>query len=103
MSRRKKLVPPPDWVVVEEVTINNRTITAGTEVSIEGERGRYRFMKKVIRPELGVEWLDFWGGPKGFEQWRSFPESRVKRVHRINTTGKNLLKERKENNEQDAA
>ena len=87
---------PNDWLVEHEVIINNRHVTSGSEVSIKGERGRFRFIHKVIRPERGVEWLDFWGGPKGHEQHRSFRQDRVRRVHRIKTTPKALLEARKD-------
>lgn len=95
MAKRKALPSPPDWEERDTAVIHGRTLTRGTEVSIIGERGRYRFLKQVDRPGRGLSWLDFWGGPKGSEQWRSFRADRVKRVHRINTTGANLLKARK--------
>jgi hypothetical protein len=96
MPKRRKLpTPPPDWIEHLEATVNGRVLTPGTEVSIRGERGRFRFIKRIERPGQGLEWLDFWGGPKGAEQWRSFYPERVKTVHRINKTGKNLLAERK--------
>jgi hypothetical protein len=96
MARKSKAKPlPPDWVIESEATINNRKVVPGTEVSIKGERGRFRFIQRVVRPERGVEWLDFWGGPKGSEAWRSFHPDKVKRIHRIKTTGKSLLEERK--------
>lgn len=96
MSRRRKPAPlPPDWVESLEATVNGRILTPGTEVSIRGERGRFRFMKRVTRPERGIEWLEFWGGPKHSEQWRSFYPDRVRRVHRIRTTDKALVAARK--------
>jgi len=92
MARRKKsnVNLPPDWHESFEAEANGRHITPGTEVSIRGERGRFRFMKKVTR-DNGREWLDFWGGPKGAEAWRSFSEDRIKRVHRIGKTDKALV------------
>lgn len=96
MARRRSNVNlPPDWHEYLDATVNGRLLAPGTEVSVRGERGRFRFIKRVRRDD-GREWLDFWGGPKGAAQWRSFPASQVRRVHRINTTPENLLKERKE-------
>lgn len=78
-----------------EMTVNNRHVSKGTELSIQGERGRYRFVKHVTNGQ--AVWIDVWGGPKGREQMRSFRPERVKRVHYKNTTGKSLLEERKAN------
>lgn len=91
MPRKKNVVNlPPDWHEHDHAEANGRHITPGTEVSIRGERGRFRFLKRVTR-DSGAEWLDFWGGPKGAEAWRSFSADRVKRVHRINKTDKALV------------
>lgn len=93
--RRRRVADPSDWVASAEFTANGRTITRGTEVSIKGERGRFRFVKHITRPERGIEWLDFWGGPKDRESFRSFDPARIRTVHRLATTGENLLKLRK--------
>jgi hypothetical protein len=95
---RRKASPkalPPDWIERTEARIHGRIVEPGTELSIRGERGRFRFLKHVERPERGIEWLDVWGGPRKCEQWRSFHPSQVRRVHRINTTPKGLLDARK--------
>jgi hypothetical protein len=96
MARSKKLGErlPPDWHTSQEATVNGRLLAPGTEVSIKGERGRFRFLKRVVR-DSGADWLDFWGGPKGCESWRSFPVERVRRVHRIPRTDKGVLDARK--------
>lgn len=86
--------PNPSWVENDEFQINGRNIVKGTEVSIRGERGRFRFMKHVKTDT--AEWVDVVGGTKGVSMWRSFEVSRVKTVHRKNKTPENLLKERKE-------
>ncbi|WGH21135.1 hypothetical protein SEA_CASSIA_62 [Arthrobacter phage Cassia] len=86
MARKKSNVNlPADWHEHDHAEANGRHITPGTEVSIKGERGRFRFIKRVVR-DSGVEWLDFWGGPKGSPAWRSFGADQIRRVHRINTT-----------------
>lgn len=96
MPRRRKAALPPDWLESREAVINGRRLAPGTELSIRGERGRFRFVKHVSRPERGVEWIDVWGGPRHHEQMRSFRPSQVRRVHRIPKTDKGLLKARKE-------
>lgn len=85
--------PNPSWIESEEIQINGRNITKGTEVSIRGERGRFRFMKHVKTDK--AEWVDVVGGTTGVRMWRSFEVSRVKTVHRKNKTPENLIKERK--------
>ena len=97
MPRRKTLGQrlPADWHERQDAVVNGRHLAPGTEVSITGERGRFRFVKRVVR-DSGVEWLDFWGGPKGHEQLRSFAPSRIRTVHRIAKTNKALLQARKE-------
>lgn len=94
MGRKKfKQTLPPDWHEFYFAEANGRHMTPGTEVSISGERGRFRFVKRVVRGH--TEWLDFWGGPKGCEQLRSFYPDRVKRVHRINKSDKALAAQHK--------
>jgi len=80
---------PAHWVVSEEFQINGRNISVGTELSITGESGRFLFIKHVKTPN--AEWIDVRGGRKGFETWRSFYIDRVKTVHRISKTRKNLV------------
>lgn len=78
-----------------ELQVHGRNVAPGTELSIKGERGRFRFVKHVTTAT--TEWIDVWGGPKGREQMRSFRPEQVKTVHYKNMTGKNLLAERKQN------
>jgi hypothetical protein len=99
MGRRKASVPtgprPNDgWTCLYEIQVNGRNVTKGTELKIRGVRGRFRFMKHV-KTET-TEWIDVWGGPKGAENWRSFPLDMVKTVHVKNTTVGNLAKEYKQ-------
>ena len=99
VTRRKKNEkennPSKDWTITQEIQVNGRNVSAGTELKISGERGRFRFMRHIQTP-AGVEWIDVWGGPKGAEQWRSFRLVRVKRVHYKNQTIGNLAAEYKE-------
>lgn len=101
MGRKRKQVGPAepcpnaDWVYATEIQINGRNVSAGTELKITGERGRYRFIRQVTT-DKGVEWIDVWGGTKGAEQWRSFRLEKVKRVHYKNQTVGNLAAEYKQ-------
>jgi hypothetical protein len=67
-----------NWIVSEECRINNKIVTPGTELSIRGERGRFKFLKHVINSEH--EWIDVLSSTN---QFRSFPRDKVKTVHRI--------------------
>jgi hypothetical protein len=82
------------WTIQTEIQINGRNVSEGTELKIRGVRGRFRFIKHV-KTET-AEWIDVWGGPKGSENWRSYPLDRVKTVHVKNTTVANLAKEYKQ-------
>jgi len=107
MGRRRSNVPqgprPNDeWRYIDEMQINGRNVSKGTELKIKGERGRFRFVLFIVTPK--AEWLDVWGGPKGSECLRSFRLSKVKTVHYKNQTVTNLaaeykqkIKEKKEN------
>lgn len=93
MGRRKKTAEQrladaqPNWVIKTEIKINGRNVEAGTELSIDGERGRFRFVKHVTTPN--AEWIDVVGGPNNHKQYRSFRPERVKRVHWKNKTREN--------------
>lgn len=65
-----------------------RKLDVGTEVSISGERGRFRFTgsSTTARGRLVYHFI---GGIDGHEQMRSFYPERVKRVHRIPRTRAN--------------
>lgn len=81
--------PSASWTVVTEYRVHGRLITPGSEVSVHGERGRFRFIKHVTT-EAGVEWLDFIGGPNKAPMFRSFRSDKIKRVHRIMKTRESL-------------
>lgn len=67
-----------NWVVSLECRINNKIVAEGTELSIRGERGRFKFLKHVVNSDH--EWIDVLGTSG---QFRSFAVDRVKTVHRI--------------------
>lgn len=62
-----------------------RHLEPGTEVSIKGERGRFRFVAHVVS-DSGAEWIDVIGGSKGVRMFRSFRPDRIKVVHTKRTT-----------------
>ena len=95
MGKKKKVVThPTSWIVSNEIQVNGRIVSVGTEVSISGESGRFRFMKHVKTDT--AEWIDVIGGKKGYSVYRSFTVDRVKTVHYKNKTDKNIVKELKE-------
>lgn len=86
MGRKKKNgVETPDlsahWVRTETFMANGRHIEKGTELSIQGERGRFKFVQHVYNPNLDVEWIDVVGGKKGIKEFRAFRPTQIKRVH----------------------
>jgi hypothetical protein len=94
-SKKKGVSPASDrvdpsagWTRSETYTANGRSLERGTEVSIRGERGRFRFLLHTVT-EKGVEWVDVMGGPKGAEKYRSFRPDRIRTVHRIQRTRAN--------------
>jgi hypothetical protein len=86
--------PNDSWVYSEEIQVNGRNVTHGTELKIAGQRGRFRFLRH-IKTET-TEWVDVWGGPKGAENWRSYSLDKIKRVHYKNRTVENLAVEYKQ-------
>lgn len=62
-----------------------RRLEPGTEVSITGEKGRFRFVNESITSTDKVVY-NFVGGIDGHECFRSFYPSKIKRVHRIPKT-----------------
>jgi hypothetical protein len=87
--KAKKLNTNPFGITTNDTfKFNGRTLTKGTEVSIRGQRGRFRFVGHVTHPN-GNQWLDFIGGKKGCEAWRSFGPESIRTVHRINRTRAN--------------
>lgn len=71
-----------------EVIVHGRVLEPGTEVSIAGERGRFRFVKSA-RTTSGRVTCDFIGPDDQTKCWRSFYPERIKTVHRLNRTRAN--------------
>lgn len=84
-KRKSKPQRPADWTITEEIRVHGRVVKPGTEVSIKGERGRFRFIEHVLT-EAGAEWISVVGGPKGVITQRAFHPDRVKTVHAKRTT-----------------
>lgn len=89
MSRKKKVAesapalpsPTAHWITSEEIVIHGRHVVRGSELSIKGERGRFNFIKHVLNPKTGSEWVDVVGGAVGYRTMRSFSIDRIRRVH----------------------
>jgi hypothetical protein len=87
----RKINPLPEhWAVSHEFNWNGRHIQAGTELSIKGVSGRFRFIKYVNTGS--AKWVDVVGGRKGVTTFRSFRPERIKTVHRVNKTRENAKK-----------
>lgn len=87
--RRVPVASVPDdgrAVSLEWRAPTGRIVRPGTELSITGLKGRFRFMRHVRLPD-GREWLDVVGGKttsKGtVELDRAVRPDRVRTVHRI--------------------
>jgi hypothetical protein len=76
---------PAEWNVADTYVVHGRTLEVGTEFSVKGEPGRFRFEKHVTLDD-GREWIDCWGGARKVVMWRSFRPERVKTVHRLKKT-----------------
>lgn len=88
MNKKKHVLSlPAGWVVSEEIQIHGRNVLKGTELSVKGEPGRFRFIKHVKTETK--EWVDVVGGKKGYKTFRSFDISRIKTVHYKNKTREN--------------
>lgn len=72
--------PSKHWTRTTQTQINGRHVTPGTELTVSGQRGRFRFLEHVTT-EQGIEWLWVIGGAKGYETFRAFRPEAVKRVH----------------------
>lgn len=69
-----------NWTLTHAIKLRGRRVTPGVELSLRGERGRFRFERHVANSATGTEWLDL-RGPNG--EWRSVREERVRTVHRV--------------------
>lgn len=79
-----------DWTIASHTRVNGRVLTPGRELTIRGERGRFRFVKHVRNERTGTEWIDVYGGAKGHETVRSFRPGRVRTVANARTMRGNV-------------
>jgi hypothetical protein len=63
------------------LTVGTRTIEAGEEVKVAGERGRFRFLAHVTS-SAAQEWVDVWGPASGAPKARSFTIDRIRPLPR---------------------
>jgi hypothetical protein len=88
--RRKKIkpAPPKPGVTVSEATvINGRNVVRGTELSIKGVRGRFKFVSHTsyLKDDGSTgEYINVLGGYGGIVLSRTFLPEKVKTVHRKN-------------------
>ena len=78
-------VAPVDVTRHESVKLEGHALLeGGAEVSIKGQRGRFRFAEYVEGPTS--DWLTVWGPVSGDgqrAQWRSFSPGKLRTVHRL--------------------
>lgn len=75
-----------NWTTTEEYQHNGRWMRPGTEISIEGIRGRCRFVRHVVNNDTGAEWIDCFDIHK---HYRAFQPKRIKTVHHTTRTREN--------------
>jgi hypothetical protein len=73
-------------VTVTEIKVNGRQVVRGTELTIRGWSGRYRFQYAHVGDDGAVSEVVTYGGsgdPRGRRQYRSTTVGRIRTVHRI--------------------
>ncbi len=87
---RTRPTPPVPFTVTETFTPEGRApLSPGTELSVRGERGRFKFIHHCTNDRTGEGWITVWGPLSGDgqrAQWRSFDPARVRTVHRLRKT-----------------
>lgn len=68
------------------IRINGRVVEPGTELSVRGWRGRYRYQYARLVEAGAVVEITAYGGPDGHGTYRSCRPDRVRTVHRIPKT-----------------
>lgn len=64
----------------DPIKVNGRILDEGTEVTIKGERGRFRYTGIVNPDGSGT----FYGGMNGYGMFRAFHFNKISRVHTKN-------------------
>lgn len=80
--KRTKMIRPKSLPEGPAVVVRGRELMRGTEVSIRGERGRFRFVKSSVT-SAGRVVCDFIGPSEAHAAWRSFYPERIRTVHRV--------------------
>ncbi|MGH3956533.1 MAG: DUF7246 family protein [Mycobacterium sp.] len=80
--KRTRIIQPKSLAEGPPVMVRGRELARGAEVSIRGERGRFRFVKSSLTSEGRIV-CDFIGPSEAHAAWRSFYVDRIKTVHRI--------------------
>lgn len=74
---------PPLLTRVGELKVNGRSVVVGTELSIKGQPGRFRFVEYVVAAGAKHDWITVWGGSENHRAYRSFDPDRIRTVHRV--------------------
>lgn len=69
-----------------ELTVNHRRLVPGTEVTISGVPGRFRFRYVDVHDNGRLPEITVVGGRTGYSLTRTFTVDRIRRVHRIART-----------------
>lgn len=97
MNNKRKVKPAFDPRLYEFAVPGKRvTLTPGTEVSLRGKRGRFRFQYAEAQTEVRPPVLTFVGGPlngQGEKFVSAYPD-RVARIHRVGRTLNSIQKEK---------
>lgn len=94
MNVKRRVVQ--DLPHVHEYQVGRSLLVPGTEVSLKGKTGRYRF-QYARKTSDGQDELTFVGGPLHGQRERfvSVQPDRITRVHRVNRTLVNIQREKK--------
>lgn len=84
MISRKKAKEVQETIFTREhqITVNNRIISQGDLIKIDGEHGgKFRFHSLVTNTITGSQWIDCLEMQKGVASaWRSFKTDRIKLI-----------------------
>lgn len=89
MGRKKKTeekTAAVHLVVTDEFQHNGRWMRPGTEITVEGVKGRCRFVRHVRNLNSDSEWIECFSMDKHF---RAFRPERIKTVHHTVRTREN--------------
>ena len=67
---------PAHWTITDSANVRGRWMRPGTEFSVTGKRGRFRFIRHVSTATS--EWVDGFGAD---QQWHSIHVSRIRVIH----------------------